>query len=948
MRPLRAARSAAGGAARCPRCRLPVPEWRAPHEARTRRVAAAASGPRSKPDISRKELQKTAQLEYERTFYESADRVTDEEVLLRLDEATPAAAADARAEAAAADLNRELSARLRAASSWGDLTRILSDHGDDLNYLNAALLAVRAGELAPGAAPPPRPGRPAGGAAQAHGAAVQQQQQPRPELDAIGALVLERASWFQAAHFAAAAWGLASAGLVARGFWRGFAGAAERKLPSMGFAQLAAVLCAVASSDYVPPLGWVERAYRQAKKHLVAAEPRPLAQLLWAWGEWGYSPRDRLLVNRFKMALRDVFDQRNMSGRELVMAMHGVARLAPEYWPNGRWMGAFAAAAAPKLASLPEGDVVELLLSLAAMLFRPPAAFVEAALARLRPALELGGGGGGGGGRLALAAAALPAGSDVGGGGDRPAVLPDATAAAALDGGGDGGVGGWAQLEELLDGDPGAADAAGPAAGYRLPQAAAALAWDGDGGGGGAGAGARAPLTAAAAGGAMAGAEDAWEDEEAESELEEGEGEDWEEQAAEEADAGAAAGAMAAAAADAKRGGAAPFAGPFGHYPDPLPGRTPAAAPTPLAPRQLALLAWTLGALDYCPSQGWLVAFCRCLGARAGELGPEELADTLHGLAGIDAAPGPAAARRLLARAGAVAPAMGPEALARTCAALARWGAFPQPGAGAAEALEAALCRLAPRLDAGQAADALGLLACAGAAPPPPALAAAARAAAADAAGAHPAAVAGVIWALARLAYKPPAAVLHEMLSALEPRLNVLGARDLADLAWALCVLRHRPGASWLARYLGALPARAPRMGLRQLADALWALACFGARPDAEWLRRIGGAVAERLREAAAAGPAAPAAPAGGPSAVEAAAARAADAGPAAAAAAAGVEADAAVLVWSLRELGYRGGEEGAGLLEALEAALLPPGSRGSSSDGGGSDGGGGGALLPR
>jgi hypothetical protein len=42
----------------------------------------------------------------------------------------------------------------------------------------------------------------------------------------------------------------------------------------------------------------VERCYRQASKHLHAAEPADVAALVWAWGQMGYVPRDRLFLNQ--------------------------------------------------------------------------------------------------------------------------------------------------------------------------------------------------------------------------------------------------------------------------------------------------------------------------------------------------------------------------------------------------------------------------------------------------------------------------------------------------------------------------------------------------------------------------------------------------------------------------------------------------------------------------
>jgi hypothetical protein len=177
-----------------------------------------------------------------------ADGVEGDDVVLRLDATSPAAAAARRAEARAAALNADVREAIAAADSWQQLVEILQQHGDDLNYLNIVALAARAGELCPGAQPPPRPHQTGVHDSLAREAAAAAAPPP-PELERVGALVLERASWFQGAHFAAAAWGLAAAGLSGRGFWRAFCAAADRKVPSLSFVQLSALLCAVASSE---------------------------------------------------------------------------------------------------------------------------------------------------------------------------------------------------------------------------------------------------------------------------------------------------------------------------------------------------------------------------------------------------------------------------------------------------------------------------------------------------------------------------------------------------------------------------------------------------------------------------------------------------------------------------------------------------------------------------
>lgn len=71
---------------------------------------------------------------------------------------------------------------------------------------------------------------------------------------------------------------------------------------------LATALPAVAASAvgapcrYTPELSWVERSYRQAGKHLHAAEAADIAVLMGAWGEFGYTPRDRLFLNQVRRA----------------------------------------------------------------------------------------------------------------------------------------------------------------------------------------------------------------------------------------------------------------------------------------------------------------------------------------------------------------------------------------------------------------------------------------------------------------------------------------------------------------------------------------------------------------------------------------------------------------------------------------------------------------------
>ncbi len=98
----------------------------------------------------------------------------------------------------------------------------------------------------------------------------------------------------------------------------------------------------------------MERAFRQAAKHIAAATPAQLSDLLCAWGEMGYTPNDRPFMNELKNDLRRRFKRSDFDGRQLVRLMHGVARWA-KYEPNERWLLAFAEQVQPYLGSLPAG-----------------------------------------------------------------------------------------------------------------------------------------------------------------------------------------------------------------------------------------------------------------------------------------------------------------------------------------------------------------------------------------------------------------------------------------------------------------------------------------------------------------------------------------------------------------------------------------------------------------
>lgn len=100
-------------------------------------------------------------------------------------------------------------------------------------------------------------------------------------------------------------------------------------------------------------------------------------------------------------------------------------------------------------------------------------------------------------------------------------------------------------------------------------------------------------------------------------------------------------------------------------------------------------------------------------------------------------------------------------------------------------------------------------------------------------------AVCTLLWALARMGFKPHPQLLHQLLAVLQRGLHLLSSTDLADAGWALCTLRHRPGNAWLSLYLREVVSKAPYMTAQGLTDTLWALACFAAQPDREWLKKV-------------------------------------------------------------------------------------------------------------
>lgn len=93
---------------------------------------------------------------------------------------------------------------------------------------SAALASSTAAAASPDAAATAQPGAAADVAAQ------------------LAVLVLEQSSWFQPAHFAASAVGLAALGVIDPVVWDNFTAAAEHKVGAFTFAQLATTMEALA------------------------------------------------------------------------------------------------------------------------------------------------------------------------------------------------------------------------------------------------------------------------------------------------------------------------------------------------------------------------------------------------------------------------------------------------------------------------------------------------------------------------------------------------------------------------------------------------------------------------------------------------------------------------------------------------------------------------------
>jgi hypothetical protein len=342
-----------------------------PPQRRRRRQSTDADDPPPPPTtrrfqqpIPRKEMQKRARVERERAVYSlPGARVEGQDLVVDLAVAasgaaattttTPREAAAAAARAAGAALNARLRARAARLRTWREAAALVAESGPEMDYLTVAAVCVRVGELlAPGGVLRPL--------AAGDGDDEEEQEQDRDNqlsaavaslatrdrllLRPLAALVLERADWFQAPHFAAVASALALAGfgasssssasssspsssssseqeqesrLLSARFWREFARLARRKVRSMTLPQLSALCAALASASggggsgdttnnpilfFRPSLAWCDMVSRAAARRLVGQ--RLVARRLKSPGFLGAPDPRRPSVARLKGGAR--------------------------------------------------------------------------------------------------------------------------------------------------------------------------------------------------------------------------------------------------------------------------------------------------------------------------------------------------------------------------------------------------------------------------------------------------------------------------------------------------------------------------------------------------------------------------------------------------------------------------------------------------------------------
>lgn len=294
-----------------------------------------------------------------------------------------------------------------------------------------------------------------------------------------------------------------------------------------------------------------------------------------------------------------------------------------------------------------------------------------------------------------------------------------------------------------------------------------------------------------------------------------------------------------------------------------------------LMPEHLGVLCWCIGRLQFQPSRGWMQLLGEVLLLTVPAVSQEVLVDILVGCVATGYLPVGSLQELLMVRVLECLPTMPPESLRRTCQALVALEAAlveyeQQPAALAAlwqqqqqgQMIPAATGSISQHLlqhkqqiaaavvhrqgiiltgsTTAQLADVLAFVAAAEETPSLDYMSAAVtRAVEKLPDGCPTPAVCRLLWALARMGFKPHPQLLHQLLAALQKGLHLLSSQDLADAGWALCTLRHRPGTSWLALYSKEVAAKAGYMEAQALTDTLWALACFAAQPDREWLKQV-------------------------------------------------------------------------------------------------------------
>lgn len=301
-----------------------------------------------------------------------------------------------------------------------------------------------------------------------------------------------------------------------------------------------------------------------------------------------------------------------------------------------------------------------------------------------------------------------------------------------------------------------------------------------------------------------------------------------------------------------------------------------------LAPEHVGVLCWCLGRLQFQPTRSCMQQLGQVLLLLLAELhpSPEVLVDSLLGCVAMGYLPIGVLQQQLLSQVLQCTPAMSRETLRRTCQALVALEAglhqyeehpaalasalLQQESAAAvageniseplmqhqqqiAAAVVLRLGQILPTCTTAQIADVLAFVAAAGQTPSLDYMSAAVtRAVDKLPDGCRTPAVCMLLWALARMGFKPHPQLLHQLLAALQKGLHLLSSQDLADVGWALCTLRHRPGGTWLSLYLKEVAAKAGYMEAQALTDTLWALACFAAQPDREWLKLVVAAVGSK------------------------------------------------------------------------------------------------------